>query len=128
MIRTEIETTVFPGEVGCYVVYESESAERPLYVGVAARRGLVERWNRDHLRNRAGSSALRRSLGVHLGLVGGKLRRPARYYPPEVENKITEALKRGYVELYPCDSATEALLLEAALIAKLDPILNVRRN
>jgi hypothetical protein len=96
-------------------------------VGVAAKRGLVERW-RDHLGNRSGSSALRRSLGVYLGLVEDKLRRPARYYPPEVEQAITAALNRGYIELYPCQSETEALLLEARLIAELDPLLNVRRN
>jgi hypothetical protein len=128
MIRTEIETTTFPGDVGCYAVYEDAESTRPLYVGVAARRGLNQRWNGDHLRARAGSSALRRSLGVYLGLVDEKLRRPARYYPPEVEDAITQALNRGYIELYPCTSETEALALESELIARLNPILNVRRN
>ena len=128
MIRTQIQRTTFPGDVGCYAVYEDAEAERPLYVGVAAKRGLVERWQRDHLRDRSGSSALRRSLGVHLGLVEDKLRRPARYYPPEVEAAITTALRRGYVQLYPCGSEAEALLLEGRLISELDPILNVKRN
>ena len=128
MMRTEIETTTFPGDVGCYVVYAEAGDEKPLYVGVAAKRGLDERWERDHLRNRSGSSALRRSLGVHLGLVEDKLRRPTRYYPPEVEAAITKALRRGCIELYPCESEAEALLLEARLIADLDPILNVKRN
>jgi hypothetical protein len=114
MIRTEIQRTTFPGDVGCYAVYEDEEAERPLYVGVAAKRGLVGRWQRDHLRDRSGSSALRRSLGVHLGLVEDKLQRPARYYPPEVEAAITAALRRGCIELHPCGSEAEALLLEGA--------------
>lgn len=127
-MRTRIETTTFPGDVGCYVVYAEERDERPLYVGVAARRGLNERWERDHLRDRAGSSAFRRSLGVHLGLVKDKLRRPARYYAPEVGQAITKALRRGYIELYPCRSEAEALLLESRLIAELDPILNVKRT
>lgn len=126
--RESIATVIFPSVEGCYVVYGGASDERPLYVGVAARRGLDQRWNRDHLGGRSGSSALRRSLGVHLGLVEEKLRRPARYYPPEVEEQITVALKRGSIELYPCESEEEALLLEAELIARLDPVLNVQRN
>jgi excinuclease UvrABC nuclease subunit len=117
----------FPGDVGCYVVYPEADSDRPLYVGVAARRGLDERW-KDHLGRRSGSSALRRSLAVHLGLVDEKLRLPDRYYPPEVEEALTKALKRGFLELYPCESESEALVLEAELIAKLDPMLNVKRN
>jgi hypothetical protein len=128
MVRTMIEATVFPPVVGCYVVYEDESAERPAYVGVASERGLDQRWNRDHLPARSGSSALRRSLGVHLGLTQEKLRRPARYYAPDVEAKITQALRRGYVEVYPCRSRAAALMLESQLIARLGPILNVRRS
>jgi hypothetical protein len=110
------------------VVYLEPEEDRPQYVGVASKRGLDQRWNRDHLSNRSGSSALRRSLRVHLGLVEDKLRRPKRYYPPELEESITKALRRGYVELYPCASEAEALLLEAQLIAELDPVLNVKRN
>jgi GIY-YIG catalytic domain len=128
MNRTEIQMDHVPGDVGCFAVYEDAKAERPLYVGVAAKRGLVERWEHDHLRNRSGSSALRRSLGVHLRLVEDKLRCPARYYPPEVEAAITTALRRGYIELYPCRSEAEALLLEGRLISELDPLLNVKRN
>jgi hypothetical protein len=48
--------------------------------------------------------------------------------PPEVEQAITKALERGYIELYPCGSRAEALALEAEVIARLDPSLNVRRN
>ena len=128
MLRTSIAATAFQGDVGCYVVYDSPDAERPLYVGVASRRGIDQRWNRDHLRNRAGSSALRRSLGVHLGLVDEKLRRPSRCYPEDVEAQITAALRRGYIELYPCHSEHEALAMELELIGRLDPLLNVRRN
>ena len=65
---------------------------------------------------------------MHLGLLEDKLRRPARYYPPEVEAAITAALRRGYIELYPCGSEAEALLLEGRLIAEFDPLLNVKRN
>jgi len=39
MIRKEIENVTFPGDVGCYVVYPEADSDRPLYVGVAARRG-----------------------------------------------------------------------------------------
>jgi hypothetical protein len=41
---------------------------------------------------------------------------------------ITTALRRGYIELYPCGSESEALLLEGRLIAELDPVLNVKRT
>ena len=128
MQRTMIGETELPGTVGCYVVYKTPNAERALYVGMAGERGLHTRWSRDHLGRRSGSSALRRSLGVHLGLVDEKLRRPNRYYPPEVEATITEALRSGYIELYPCASVEEARRLEMELISQLDPILNVQRN
>jgi hypothetical protein len=49
------------------------------------------------------------------------------YYPSEVEEGTKKALKRGHVELHPCQSE-EALLLETELLAKPDPVLNVRRN
>jgi excinuclease UvrABC nuclease subunit len=125
-MRTRICDTEFPGDVGVYVVYETDGATRPLYVGVASRRSLRQRWG-DHLGSRSGSSALRRSLAVHLNLMHEKLRRPDRYHAPEVEKQITAALSRGYVELYPCTTEAEALALEARLIRELDPILNVLR-
>lgn len=118
----------FPHQPGAYVVYESEADERPLYVGVAATQTIAQRWKRQHLYSRAGGSALRRSVGVSRGLVAEKLRRPARYYPPEVEQAVTEFLKACFVETYPTATAEDAKALEARLIRELNPSLNVARG
>jgi hypothetical protein len=57
---------------GVYVVYAEGDA--PLYVGVAVTQSIRKRWESQHLKPRAGGSALRRTLGVHLALVETKLR------------------------------------------------------
>ncbi len=91
-MREIIARAAFPEGFGVYAVYEADAAaERPLYVGVAATETIRDRWRKYHLKNRAGGSALRRSLGVYLGLVESKLtRRRGRYYPAKVEQAITD--------------------------------------
>jgi hypothetical protein len=117
----------FPDSPGVYVVYEHQDDERPLYVGVAATQSLAKRWRSNHLAPRAGSSALRRTLGVHLERVEAKLKRPDRYYPPEVEAAITKFLRGCFIELYPTATGDEAKALEARKIRELSPMLNVAR-
>jgi hypothetical protein len=116
---------VFPNQVGVYIVWDDDG--KPLYVGVAATQTLARRWQRQHLYPRAGGSALRRTLGVHLGLVDAKLRRPSRYYPAATEAAITRYLEGCLIEFIPTDTAEEARALETELIIRLDPKLNVRR-
>jgi hypothetical protein len=125
--RLRIGEAEFPRSPGAYVVYSSREATPPLYVGVAATQTIRQRWQGQHLRNRSGGSALRRTLGVFLGLVGSKLKAPNRYYPAEVEEAITRFLERCYVELYGTGSAAQARSLEGQLIGELDPLLNIRR-
>jgi hypothetical protein len=126
-IRQRIGETDFPSSPGVYVVHESLEATRPLYVGVAATQTIRQRWHGQHLRNRSGGSALRRTLGVFLGLVDSKLKLPNRYYPPQVEEAITGFLKSCYVELFQTEDASQARALEVRLIGELTPVLNVRR-
>ncbi len=125
--RARLATAAFPDAPGVYALYDSPDALVPLYVGVAATQSLRERWARQHLRGRAGGSALRRSIGVRLGLVSKKLRRPDRYYPPDVEAAITAFLNDAWIELHPTTTADEARALEARLITELHPVLNVAR-
>lgn len=123
-MRTRAPDTNFPDRPGVYVLYGE--GPHPLYVGVAATQSLAERWGRQHLRDRAGGSALRRSLGVHLGLVKEKLTRATgRYYEPDVEQGITSFLESCEIELYEAPDASAARLLEAELIDRLAPTLNV---
>src|SRR3954469_5022482 len=119
----------FPPRCGAYVVYES-GTHRPLYVGMAATQTIEQRWRRQHLLNRAGGSALRRSLGLHLGLVERKLsvKRDGRFYPPEVERAITDFLCRCQIEFHEASSAEDARELESSLIESLRPRLNARRR
>lgn len=130
MARQLVRDAVFPRMPGVYVVYEPDPPdERPLYVGVAAAQTLCERWCAQHLKNRAGGSALRRTLGVELGLVETKLtHRVGRYYPPAVEQAITDFLQRCEVELHEVASADEADDLEVDLRERLKPRLNVARG
>lgn len=88
--RIRVTDAAFPSNPGVNVVWEA-GLDRPIYVGVAARQSIAERWRGQHLRDRAGGSALRRSLGPHAGFVEKKLsvKRDGRYYPAEVEVKIT---------------------------------------
>jgi len=65
-VRELVRIASFPESPGVYVVYRP-GLERPFYVGVAATQTIAERWLKQHLYPRAGSSALRRSLGLHLG-------------------------------------------------------------
>lgn len=123
-VMKQVAETVFPSLPGAYVVWES-GEERPLYVGVAKTQTLAQRWQRQHLYPRAGGSALRRSVAVYLGLVQQKLRRPDRYYPASIEAQVTDFLRSCRVELLPTQSAEEAAVLEAQLIGKLRPKLNV---
>ena len=67
-MRQRIAEAQFPDSPGVYVVWEGEQAP-PLYVGVAATQTIAERWRKRTLQDRAGDSALRRTLGDHLGLV-----------------------------------------------------------
>jgi hypothetical protein len=123
---TPVMSAAFPDAPGVYVVYGDD--ERPLYVGVAASQTIAERWHRQHLRPRAGSSALRRTLGVHLHLVATKLRtKDGRYYPPEVEAAITAFLSGLTVDFFTTADADSAKALERRLIHRLEPTLNVRR-
>jgi len=125
--RHRVSDADYPQQPGVYVVY-SGADERPLYVGVAATQTIAQRWNGQHLRPRSGGSALRRSVGPHLGLVTGKLRRPDRYYSPSVEEAITGFLQSCEVEFHPTASGEEARVLESRLIRELDPRLNVIRG
>ena len=127
-MRRRVSKATFPDQPGVYVVYERKNVTRPLYVGVAEKQSLRKRWRQNHLRPRAGSSSLRRSLGVHLGLVEKKLRLPSRYYPPEVEEAITHFLRAAFVEFFPTSSGKEAFDLERKMIARLRPKLNVSRG
>jgi hypothetical protein len=124
-MRQRVGDAVFPDQPGVYVVYD-DGDTRPLYVGVAANQTLSERWRRQHLRDRAGGSALRRSLGVHLSLVEIKLRtQESRYYPREVEAAISSFLNGCQVELFPVTTSEEADDLEVTLRKKLKPLLNI---
>ena len=129
MTRQLVRDAVFPRRPGAYVVFEPDPPDdRPLYVGVAATQTLCERWCAQHLKNRAGGSALRRTLGVELGLVDTKLtHRVGRYYPPAVEQAITEFLEGCEVELHQAASADEADDLEVELRELLKPRLNASR-
>jgi GIY-YIG catalytic domain-containing protein/restriction endonuclease-like protein len=125
-VRGRVDEADFPETPGVYVVYASE--ERPLYVGVAATQSIRKRWRGQHLKPRAGGSALRRTLGVYLGFVEEKLRTSeGRYYSPDVEEAISRFLERCEVEFHPAPSPAGAKVLEAELITTLRPILNVRR-
>ena len=111
-VRQLVSRAVFPTSPGIYVVYQP-GRERPLYVGVAATQTVADRWRKQHLYPRAGGSALRRSLGVHLALVATKLRRAdGRDYPPAVEEEITRFLESCDIELFPTATADEADDLE----------------
>lgn len=74
-----------------------------------------------------GSSALRRSYAVYLELVAEKLRLPARYHEPDVEQAITDELNGCYVELYPMEWDGDIAGAEMRLIRTVDPLLNVLR-
>lgn len=125
-MRQPVTQAELPDHPGVYVLWTD--GERPLYVGVAATQSLRSRWRGQHLRPRAGGSALRRTLGVHLGLVETKLRvSEGRYYPPDVEEGITAFLAECEIEFFVTNDAFGANALEARLIAELEPILNVRR-
>src|SRR4051794_33878796 len=113
--RVRIRDAAFPSQISAYIVW-GEADDRPLYVGVAATQTLAQRWRSQHLHPRAGGSALRRTLGVQLGLVETKLRRPSRYYPAAVEAAITRYLARCAVEFFPASTADEARALEAEMI------------
>ncbi len=90
----------------------------------------TERWRRQHLRSRAGGSALRRTLGVHLGLVERKLniRTDGRFYPPEVESAISAFLLDCEVAFVVANSPEDARTIESKLIQTLRPSLNVKRS
>jgi GIY-YIG catalytic domain len=124
--RHSIREATFPDRPGVYVVWEHPDDELPLYVGVAGTQTIAQRWRRQHLYPRAGGSALRRTLGLYLGLVATKLQRPDRYYPPTVEQAITAFLNGASIEFHPTSDAGEALCLERELIASMAPVLNVR--
>jgi hypothetical protein len=127
-VRSElVRDADFPSKPGVYIVWNGSTVDVPLYVGVAATQTIAERWRRQHLYPRAGGSALRRTLGVHLGLVSKKLRRPERYYPSEVEAAISSYLETCLVEFRPTRDAAQARALENQLIHSLEPALNVRR-
>ena len=120
----------FPHACGAYVVFDPARKDPPLYVGVAATQTIDERWRRQHLRSRAGGSALRRTLGVHLGLVERKLtiRTDERFYPPEVEAAITAFLLKCEIAFVVADSPEDARRIETDLIRTLRPALNVKRS
>lgn len=130
MDRQLVRNAHFPRTPGVYVIYEPDPPdERPLYIGVAAMQTLCERWCTQHLKNRAGGSALRRTLGVELGLVETKLtHKVGRYYPPDVEQAITDFLETCEVELHQTATAEEADDLEVQLCDRLQPRLNVSRS
>lgn len=126
-MRSRVASAVFPERPGVYIVYR-EGADRPLYVGVAATQTLNKRWRRQHLRPRAGGSALRRSLGLYLGLVERKLKNSdGRYYPPDVEAAITDFLISCEVELISASSPDAADDLEVEVRGRLFPELNISR-
>jgi hypothetical protein len=127
MDRVSIASAVFPDKPGVYVVYESMTAARPLYVGKAQSQSLRKRWQQNHLKNRSGSSALRRSFAVHRSFVAEKLRLPERYYAVDVEQAVSDALKDCFVELFPMEWGEDIDSAERAKIRELDPILNVLR-
>lgn len=125
-MQRHISEAVFPEAPGVYVVYTDD--KRPLYIGVAATQSIKKRWREQHLKPRAGGSALRRTLGTHLGLVEKKLRTvEGRYYAPDVEQAITRFLEGCKIEFYPTPDPASARALESKLIATLRPTLNVRR-
>jgi hypothetical protein len=125
-VRQRVAEADFPETPDVYVVYAGDA--RPLYVGVAATQSIRKRWRGQHLRPRAGGSALRRTLGVHLGLVETKLRTAeGRYYPSDVEAAITSFLETCEIEFHLAANAAAAQALEAELIGTLGPTLNVRR-
>lgn len=127
--RERVRDARFPAACGVYVVFDPASPERPLYVGVAAAQTIDERWRRQHLRSRAGGSALRRTLGVHLGLVERKLniRTDGRFYPPEVESAISAFLMDCEVAFVVANSPESARTMEKELIQAMHPSLNARR-
>ena len=121
-----IESASFPNSPGVYTVHTSDGRS-VLYVGKATTQTIQQRWQRQHLYPRAGGSALRRSLGVHLGLGPEKLKRPARYYPAEVETEITTYLRRCHIVFYRLSDPVEIAAQEGHLIRTLRPLLNVQR-
>lgn len=122
-----VAKAAFPQSPGVYVLGDGE--QRPLYIGVAAKQTIEARWRRQHLRPRSGGSALRRTLGVELGLVPEKLRTArGRYYPEVVEQAITAYLLACTIEFHPTPDAESARALEADLIERLNPRLNVLRR
>ncbi|MHB1158290.1 MAG: GIY-YIG nuclease family protein [Phycisphaerales bacterium] len=125
-MRSRVADTKFPYTPGVYLVYESSAASRPLYIGKAGNQGICSRWLKQHLKDRSGGSALRRSIGIHLNLVGQKLRRPDRQYPPSVEMEITRFLNSCYVEIVSRRDADQAETLEKKLILEQNPILNIQ--
>jgi Restriction Endonuclease associating with ARP/GIY-YIG catalytic domain len=126
--RVRVSDAVFPSTPGVYVVWQ-EGHARPLYVGVAASQTIAQRWRRQHLCNRSSGSALRRSLGPHAGFVEKKLSiaKDGRYYPADVEAKITALLRSLDVEFYETERGEDAVALELQLIEELRPLLNSRR-
>lgn len=128
--KERVREARFPTACGVYLVFDSVSSEPPLYVGVAATQTIEERWRRQHLRSRAGGSALRRTLGVHLGLVERKLniRTDGRFYPPAVESAITAFLLDCHVAFVVADSPEDARAIEKELIETRRPHLNIKRS
>lgn len=128
--RERVSEAGFPAACGVYILFDPTSPEPPLYVGVAATQTIDQRWRRQHLRSRAGGSALRRTLGVHLGLVERKLntRTDGRFYPAEVESAISAFLLDCEVAFVVADSPQEAKAIERDLIRTLRPSLNVKRS
>jgi hypothetical protein len=125
-LRDSVKTAVFPNSYGVYVLYETIDDDQPLYVGVAGAQTIAERWRRQHLRHRSGGSALRRSLGVYLGLVEQKLRMSeGRYYPHEVEDAISAFLADCLIEFFPTSTTEAADDVEVELRQALRPRLNV---
>lgn len=124
--KSPVTETDWPDTPGVYIVYESEQASTPLYVGIG--KSLRRRWLQDHLRDRSGSSAFRRTLGVQLGLVSEKLRRPDRYYPANVEAGVTEYLRTCWVQFIETPTREDASSLERELIARLKPRLNIQHR
>jgi GIY-YIG catalytic domain-containing protein len=127
-VRESVRSAAFPTSPGVYVLYRA-GEQRALYVGVAATQTIADRWRKQHLYPRAGGSALRRSLGLHLGLVATKLKiSEGRYYPAEVESDITRFLESCDVELFPTATGDEADDLEVELRERLRPALNIGRG
>jgi hypothetical protein len=126
--RARVADAAFPSTPGVYVVW-GQVERRPLYVGVAATQSIERRWRDQHLRDRSGGSALRRSLGPHGGFVKKKLSvsKDGRYYEADIEKKITALQSDLELEFYECENGEEAVALEAELITELRPLLNSRR-